>query len=749
MQQQVPTIVEPKSASASFSSTRPLSSPSSGNLLDFTGGQSISPSPAANNYLAATIQPQRRGRPTRGPATSASGPPGNMSSSPSMTFSPTNAGNSPARLPSSPSAQSRSSRQQSMSPQPQLVSDIKQFAAEFSDAFEPQGGVTQSRRENSSFVGFENSLVPGSSASASAQRLSPSRTSKSLQPGVGNGVSTSSPGFESSFSPVADTAILSSKTANIPATKAEQSMQEASSTFAPEGETSFEDRYPTLERLHSDSSANEQMQRSPILSPHGSATHRYTEDYSKPQRGGSLQRSMPSYHQPSLTGGPLGEGHLPSGDIHGGVPLPRSNQVTGTAFKLSESPSDSSPAFKQEPSFTRMDSSPLASPNETALPDYVDLPSPPVEAVQPSSTPPPVEQLPPPTQPVEKELEVDSERAPLRDLLTGDDGASLSFLSMQPSIQPLQPAPVNKAPPPLASKPPSLSLNSNSTSASSRPSLQKAHSSTYDAEWSPVEAAKASLSAQASRSGSSSRAYGTMETGRQFVTSPMSESRPGFPVLGSKQLPDAGSPQDIGRSRSLHGRQTAAPISGPKSSTYPIPTEKPQTTAAHLSKPNSAQQATIDTLASGVGALKTSSPITPAPIHRSDKPTIGKKPEIASKPDQLKVSSRVASPLTSSSDEAASRNRTNYAPSGVAGRAFISNSAKTPQPVVNSQVANTTSGDDPANSIDTTHTDTTAEPPKRKVNALIAQWNQAGPPAQGTPASATRAKPPIGSGRRL
>ena len=707
---------------------RPSSRPSSGNLLDFTNGKAPSPSPAANNYLAATIQPQRRGRPTRGHGPSALGPPSDIKSSPSMTFSPSSAGNSPAQPSSSPSGLPSTSRPQSISPQPQLVNDIKRFAVDFSDAFEPQGGTSETRGESSSFGGFENSFAPDTSAAASTQKMSPLPTSKSLQPGVGNGVSTSSSGFESSFSPMQDSTLSSSKTANIPTIKAKYPTPSSSATIAPEGDTSFEDRYPTLERLHSDQSVNEETQRSPLLSPHGYSVNHVSNDQARSSRGGSLQRSMPSYHQPSLTGGPLGEGHLSSGDINGGVPLPRSNQVTGTAFKSLESPSATLLETKQEPFLKRMDSSLSTSPTETNLPDYVDLPSPSVEASQPTSIPEPVEQLPPAAESIKKETERDNaEPAPPRDLLTGDDGSSLPFLSMQPSIQPLQTTSGHKAPPPLVSKPASLSLKS--TSASPRPALAKAHSSIYDAKWSPIEAAKASLSAQAAPSGSSSSTSGVVESARQFVTSPLSENRSGFSGLQANQPIGMGSSQDIGRSKSLHGRHTMAPTPGPKSSTYPIPTVQ--------------HQAPIDGLVTGVASLNTASPTGSAPVHRADKPPLGKKPEIANKPDQLKVTSRNASPSTPPS-ETLLRNRSIYSNSSSAGHAPNSDFAKAFQPGSNAQAVEMKSDNIPAES-----SDTTADPPKRKVNALIAHWNQAGPPAQGTPASVLRAKPPIGSGRRL
>lgn len=707
---------------------RPSSSPSSSNLLDFTDGKSPSPSPAVNNYLATSIQPQRRGRPTRGHGPSASGPPSDIKSSPSMTFSARSAGNLPAQPSLSPSGLPSTSRPQSISPQPQLVNDIKRFAVDFSDAFEPQGGTSETRRESSTFGGFESSFAPDTSAATSTQKMSPLPTSKSLQPGIGNGVSTSSSGFESSFSPVQDSTLTSSKTANIPTIKAEYPTPSSSSSIAPDGETSFEDRYPTLERLHSDQSVNEETQRTPLLSPHGSSANRVSNDQARPPRGGSLQRSMPSYHQPSLTGGPLGEGHLPSGVINGGVPLPRSNQVTGTAFKSSESPSATPLEIKQELSSRRMDSSPSASPTETNLPDYVDLPSPSVEASQPAAILEPVEQLPPAAVYIKKETErYNTESAPPRDLLTGDDGSSLPFLSMQPSIQPLQATSGHKAPPPLVSKPASLSLKS--TSATPRPALAKAHSSIYDTNWSPVEAAKASLSAQAAPSGSSSDASGVVESTRQFVTSPMSENRSGFSGLQSNQPIGIGSSQDIGRSKSLHGRHTMALAPGPKSSTYPIPTVQ--------------HQAPIDGLLTGVAGLNTASPTGPAPVHRADKPPPGKKPEIANKPDQLKVTSRNAPPSTPP-NETLLRNRPIYSNSSVAGHASSSDIAKASQPGVNAQAVGTKSDTIPAES-----SDATADPPKRKVNALIAHWNQAGPPAQGTPASVLRAKPPIGSGRRL
>ncbi|KAJ9091396.1 hypothetical protein QFC20_007644 [Naganishia adeliensis] len=285
------------------------------------------------DFLAATIQPQRRGRPTRGPVAP---PPATQTSASSLTASPQAYGS--RMLPQSRSSPtpSNASRPQSISPQPQLVSDIKQFAADFSDAFEPEGsksasqtGVPRPQGENSDSFGFENSFAPSPTLNASTQKLSPLTTSKSLQPGVGNGVSSSS-GFETSFSPASpadDAALSSSKTANVPATKVEYSPGAERASSNPGAEISFEDRYPSLERLHSNNSANSPSGSSPLLSPLNSASGNGANAYAKPQRGGNLQRSMPSYHQASLTGGALGEGHAPFNDINGGVPRGRGGDL--------------------------------------------------------------------------------------------------------------------------------------------------------------------------------------------------------------------------------------------------------------------------------------------------------------------------------------------------------------------------------------------------------------------------------------
>lgn len=669
-----------------------------------------------------------------------------------FTASPQAFGVQPPQKSASSPTPSSALRPQSVSLQPQLVNDIKQFAVDFSDAFEPDGQEQnsrsgQSQAEAPASFGFENSFNPSASLGVPAQKLSPLTTSKSLQPGVGNGVGSSS-GFESSFSPASpaeNAALSSSKTANIPATKDDHLLREKSPSSTPDAETSFEDRYPSLERLHSDTSADSRSGSSPLISPSNAASNIDSSAYARPPRGDSLRRSMPSYHQASLTGGALGEGHLSFNDINGGVPLPRSSQVTGTAFKMSDSTLERTSSYKDEETFERI-ASPLASPGEASLPDYVDLPSPTAEPARSLSTHLPVEQPPssvPSAQYTDKRPPT-PDQTPMRDLLTGDDGGSLPFLSMQPNKKPLRPLAGSRAPPPLATKPPSLTLNP--PSAQSRPALAKTHSSIYDAEWSPVEAAKNNLTKPSTLQPNSAGEDAVGSSSRQFVTSPMStDKQPLLPKFDTQMARDS-TAHGNQRSQSLRDSFGDMPQQSSKSSTYPIPGEKSLAATGRISgRPDSLRrQSSINAIVSGFEAIKTSGSDGAGVPTREERPPAAKKPQVASKPDQLKASGRVSSPSSAASSDLA-RSRSMYSSGGFASRASSNTPSYETESAAGTKNTQTpTPNERPASSADD-QPDTT----RRNVNALIAQWNQAGPPAQGTLPSALRAKPPIGSGRRL
>lgn len=688
----------------------------------------MSTSPSSNSFLAATIQPQRRGRPTRGPVAAS---PANPPSPSNLTASPQQHGfRQPLKSVSSPTPSS-ASRPESISPQPQLVSDIKRFAADFSDAFEPesaQAGAPRSPGEKTNSLGFESSFAPSPTLKPSTQKISPMMTSKSLQPGVGNGVSGSS-GFETTFSPASpkvDAALSSSKTANIPPTNGEDASGANAHPAHPDGGMSFEDRYPTLDRLHSNTSVGSTSGPSPLISPIDSATDDGSRTHSKPQRGSSLQRSMPSYHQASLTGGAFAETHVVSTNSNGGIPLPRSNQVTGTAFKMSESHEERSQIDKEEATFERI-ASPTASPGESSLPDYIDLPSPTAEPATVTSVGKSANEASSSDQ-VTEDQSATPDRGPMRDLLTGDDGTTLPFLSMQPNKQPLKSMTGSRAPPPLAAKPPSLSVNLGS--AQSRPPLSKTHSSINDAEWSPLEAAKRDVSI----SNAGVQTLGTI--GQEIVTSPTTEDKQ--PLLSGTQPPVSRNDfvQSGQRSQTL-GYQpvdTAKPAAKP--STYPIPGEKPLATSGR--RPDSSRrESSIHGLVSGFEAIKTADPGSSAPSRER-----AQKPQIASKPEQLKAPGRVSSSSSFASSELA-RNCSISNPRGSASRTLNNfgptEAEREARPGWNRTLAETPTTTDAEQQ----------DAPRRNVNSLIAQWNQAGPPAQGTPVSALRAKPPIGTGRRL
>ncbi|KAJ9110498.1 hypothetical protein QFC19_001624 [Naganishia cerealis] len=729
-QQQVPTIVEPRRGDTVSHGTRTTPNPSNTNLLDFTEPTRQSPTVLSPSSLMPTpIQPQRRGRPTRTSMNSGETgfPPGATGgSATSDAFRIPKTDNREA-APSSPF--SGASSLQSKSPQPQLVSDIKKFTAEFSDAFSPkvsdetfQAGTSQPAGSSSNSFGFENSFDPSSSFFGSAQKLSPLRTSKSLQPGMGNAADSSA--FESSISPpspMPHATLAGSKTANPQST----------------AESSFEERYPSLERIHSDDSADLQLHTSPLLSP-TLAPDQVPVSSSKPARGKSMQRSMPSYHQASLTGGTYGEGHTHASDIQGGIPLPRSNHVTGTAFKMmGDTPEHPAPSSKEELSVQT--GPPLStSSDERLLPDYVDIPSPPTEPTRAPSIPPMQESLPSPVQ-GDVSATVPSPARP-SDLLTGDDDSSLPFLSMRPNQQPLKLSKGSKAPPPLVAKPPSLSLNSttmNSGTAHSRPGLPRAPSGIYNAQWSPVETAKANLVKSPLVLSKLTSTDAQASTSRMpTVTSPLD-----FSTVRDTATSTDSTLQEIPR-QDHRPSPTLQPSGNTKSSTYPMPnrhfSEVPASSSDSLGRRSS-----LDAVISDFSAMAPSSDGA-GPVHLSAKSSAhSKKPPVANKPAQLKAVERTGS---FTSNDGLARSRSMYTTGGASGRTFGNKSPLEAESNITKRTAYAASSAEPETSMST---DESVDTGKRSVNALIAQWSRAGPPVQGTPVSALRAKPPIGTGRKL
>ncbi|KAJ9097232.1 hypothetical protein QFC21_004901 [Naganishia friedmannii] len=749
--QQVPTIVEPRRTDLPSRSARTVPSPSNSNLLDFTEPTRQTPSAVSpSNLLSTPIQPQRRGRPIR------TFPAGAESASPSRD-APGSATSSAFRTQLSdtqksvpaPTASSTSSLH-SKSPQPQLVTDIKKFTADFSDAFTPevtdktlQSGSKQATGENfSASFGFDNSFDPSSSFSGPAQKLSPLRTSKSLQPGMGNGVDSSS-AFEATISPpspMQHEQLAGSKTAN-PASASVTGFahrQDSASAHSPE-ESSFEDRYPTLERLHSDGSADLQLRTSPLLSP-ATSSDRPSPSSSIPLRGKSMQRSMPSYHQASLTGGTYGEGHTHTSDMQGGIPLPRSNQVTGTAFKMTDNTLEYAAIYSSDEVPER--TGPLSvGAGDNLLPDYVDMPSPTQGPTRGDLVHPMKRDLPSPTQ-EHNQQEISAPAHPNDlltgdniDLLTGDDDLPLPFVSMQPSHRPLKSSTGNKAPPPLAAKPPSLSLNS--STAHPRPGFPRAPSSIYDAQWSPVDKAKADL-----------------------VKSPLPQLLPASadPDVSDSRIPTVTSPIDLSASQdqeALASRQryqqpnpTFQSSHNSKSSTYPL------TNSRSLAVPSSAcdtsdRRSSVNAVTSDLNAMALASG-RPGPAHFSGRnPADGKKPPVASKPDQLKVAGHMSSSHSDgASIEGLGRSRSMYISGRPAGWTFNNNNSSSLE--AGTDTIRRSAYLAPSNNSETSvPADDTEFTGKRNVNALIAQWSRAGPPVQGTPVSALRSKPTIGTGRRL
>ncbi|KAJ9119713.1 hypothetical protein QFC22_003423 [Naganishia vaughanmartiniae] len=541
--------------------------------------------------------------------------------------------------------------------------------------------------------------------------------------------------------------LTGAKTANpASASGAEFTQGENSASARSPDESAFEDRYPTLERLHSDNSADLHLHSSPLISP-VVASDRPSPSWSIPLRGKGLQRSMPSYHQASLTGGTYGEGHTHASDMQGGIPLPRSNQVTGTAFKMTDSTMEHAASYSSDEVPSRTETLSL-SPGDISLPDYVDMPSPSQEPTRGDSIPLMEDNLPGPVQKhIQKTMLAQSHpKEPLTggdmDLLTGDDDTSLPFLSMQPNPQPLKPSTGHKAPPPLAAKPLSLSLNS--ATKQPRPGFPRAPGSTYDTQWSPVETAKAIL-----------------------VNSPVPQSQPASagPEESTLRIPTVTSPIDLSASQgpgvSATGRSFEAsrqkyhpPGSNfqsshtSKSSTYPLPNSRSLAVpASFLDAPE--RRSSINAVASDFNAMAVA-PGEPGPAHPTKKyPADGKKPTVANKPDQLKAVGRTSSSVSAgTSAEGLGRSRSMYTSRRPAGRTLENNNTSSLEAESDTTARSGYSA--PSNNSETSvPAEDTEDTGKRSVNALIAQWSRAGPPVQGTPVSALRSKPTIGTGRRL
>ncbi|WVQ78365.1 hypothetical protein IAT38_000450 [Cryptococcus sp. DSM 104549] len=351
---------------------------SSSNLLDFTGSAPMSKTPVMQPSLASTVQPQRRGRPTKdgtpgGPRTAQAQVQGQgWQASPKQqpaqsTPTASSAGSRPPtavgrmqvtgeKLVSTSTSTSKKAPTSAASP-PALDA--------FGMPIMPTGASSRSTER-----GFGDSFSAPAPAPASLQAQAqatrptqPGRYGSGLSAGgrpTGLGDTTGGGGMSRSTSGLSRAATVASRSPTKPAVapkrvpsgmgaSAPAGSKQASptapdvsrnkspdpSSSIPDGELSFESRYPSIEALSSgDAFSPGERLISPIVSPPtGSdatgATNR-PRVASRPSMMGNLTGG--DLHSPQAS---TARGH--QGDEYGGagglMPQPRSTHVTGTAFK--------------------------------------------------------------------------------------------------------------------------------------------------------------------------------------------------------------------------------------------------------------------------------------------------------------------------------------------------------------------------------------------------------------------------------
>nr|XP_018263731.1 NAK protein kinase [Kwoniella dejecticola CBS 10117]OBR85889.1 NAK protein kinase [Kwoniella dejecticola CBS 10117] len=314
-----------RSLSASTQQRQPSRpSPQSSNLLDFTGSSSpMNGTPVLQPSLASSVQPQRRGRPTREPSQKSVS---QLHTSASM---PTPPQLLDASVPQAPKIQvtgDRSSPAPGPAPKaspgldafgmPSLPSSASQKAEHrgFGDSFAAPTNKTST------------SLTGGSRFGANLPR--PPSTS-----GFGDSFSTSRTPASAAWTPGASA--LNRAASHKSASSSNKQSSPVTTVKSPEpttssnGDASFETRFPSLETLDSDHFSPPPQQSGP-----------------KPEAQISPV-ALPPSSRPTFDNRPSIMGNMTGGDLKSPVtntaptshPQPRSTHVTGTAFKESKSPS--------------------------------------------------------------------------------------------------------------------------------------------------------------------------------------------------------------------------------------------------------------------------------------------------------------------------------------------------------------------------------------------------------------------------
>ena len=301
--------------SRSISPTTQLKSPppqqhnQSANLLDFTSSSSDSASNLSQPALMPSIQPQRRGRPTKEPSQTSVQTIGKLPVPPAMSPHPSMS-SAPTLQQVSSSASITQSRSSPGSARQQPVGKVQvtgegrsDSKASSTDAF----GVPSTGTTNRAGSGFSDSFAlprKGSDSKQSSARFgfSDSFSSKAPSP------LSPKPAFPTTF--------------GAPKTGSPPKLARSASSSIPDGEVRFETRFPSIESLDATSPTAEAPPRtaSHLISP-------IDLDSSRPR---------PSHRMPSMIGNMTGGDLSPAQKSHRldqSAPLPRSTHVTGTAFK--------------------------------------------------------------------------------------------------------------------------------------------------------------------------------------------------------------------------------------------------------------------------------------------------------------------------------------------------------------------------------------------------------------------------------
>ncbi|ADV19530.1 NAK protein kinase [Cryptococcus gattii E566] len=355
--------------------TKPQSH-SSNNLLDFTGSpSSMNKSPLLQPSLASTVQPQRRGRPTRDTRESPrptvqsqtrwqQSPTIQTLQKPQTTSNSANVRTAPSRLHitgENAPLSSGSAPLSATSPPPvdafgmPIVPSTQLTATGFGDSFggasvvSPTGTTTGSSQPSQSRYGpslvkrpvgfgdsFGSASVSGSGISRTPSISSQPPPAKPYQP----------PGVKRV--PSGATTLESSKRQHA-STMSQKSPEPPTSVRDGDGDLSFESRFPSIETLNSGGestptvkSPSEKRVPPPLVSPLSSETPGSTPAAAAASMFGTTLRPRPSVrNRPSMSSNLTG-GHRRIADedarqtMQGEAKMhvqPRSTQVTGTAFR--------------------------------------------------------------------------------------------------------------------------------------------------------------------------------------------------------------------------------------------------------------------------------------------------------------------------------------------------------------------------------------------------------------------------------